>query len=533
MEWHTSESLRPVLLDGEELRLDEWRRFGQLRTIKDGPNRAIYRAQLPNLDLHIKQYRLRGLRSRIREMLRANKAHREFELAAEIRSRGISTPEPVAWGLERNGFGRSAGWLITRTVAGKSLLELMTANDIRCHSFTQHLAAFVAQLHDAGIVQTDFHPGNILVNLNSNPPQFALLDLHGVRLRGNCSWIERRENLVVFNRYFSLRASRSERLRFWRSYVAATRNCRIPNPNPASREIERLTLVSNRSFWAARDRRSLVTNRYYRRVSRNGFRGIVVSDLGGDTVDSILRNPETVFQNQDALIKDGRSSTVAACTVTIGGKSLLAIFKRFNAVDARDPWLALIRRSPVMRSWVFGQGLRERCLPTARPLAVLHRYRNGLSSESYLLTEKIGDAVELRTWVDSKPDRVELADRIAALGRLIRQLHTRGLAHRDLKAANLLTSKKGGDHRFWFIDLVGVRRLNRVGSRRRAQNLSRLLASFAKHPSLTLSDRLRFLRAYMAWGLRGKSGWKSWWRRISDFADEKMERNRRSGRPLF
>jgi tRNA A-37 threonylcarbamoyl transferase component Bud32 len=536
-----SDELRCTLLDRGELRLDEWRWTGQLTTIKDGPNRAIYRVQLSSLDLHIKQYRPRGFRSRIREMLRTNKAQQEFQRAAEIRSRGIATPEPLAWGLERTGFGQSAGWLITRTMPGTSLLELFSrhsragGNDgaSRAYEFTQNLAAFIARLHDAGVVQTDFHPGNILVDLDSEPPRFALLDLHGVRVGEPCAWAERRENLIIFNRYFSLRASRSDRLRFWRAYVAAVCACEIPTPEQLSREIERLTLRSNRQFWTARDRRSLVSNRYFRRVSKDGLRGIVVSDLDTTTTHAILSNPDSALANSDLLIKKGRSSTVADFSASVGGRSMPAILKRFNAIDARDPWLALIRRSPVMRSWVNGHGLRERCLPTARPLAVLHRYRNGLQCESYLLTEKIVNVVELRAWLDSNPGRCTLADRIAALGRLIRQLHTRGLAHRDLKAANLLTSTSSDDHRFWFIDLVGVQRMSRIGARQRAQNLARLQVSFANHPAITRTDRVRFLRAYMAWGLRGKSGWKRWWRRIDAAALAKFERNRRSGRPIF
>jgi hypothetical protein len=115
---------------------------------------------------------------------------------------------------------------------------------------------------------------------------------------------------------------------------------------------------------------------------------------------------------------------------------------------------------------------------------------------------------------------------------LIRQLHTRGLAHRDLKAANILTSDTAGDARFWFIDLVGVTRPGRVSARLRAQNLARLNASFIAHPLVTQRDKLRFLRAYLAWNLRGKGGWKRWWRRIECATRAKVERNRRSGRPL-
>jgi serine/threonine protein kinase len=119
-----------------------------------------------------------------------------------------------------------------------------------------------------------------------------------------------------------------------------------------------------------------------------------------------------------------------------------------------------------------------------------------------------------------------------ALARLIRQMHRRGLSHRDLKAANILTSERPRDARFWFIDLVGVRRHARVGGRRKVQNLARLHASFVGHPLLTRTEKLRFLRSYLEVGIRGKGGWKSWWRKIDAATRAKQERNARTGRPL-
>jgi hypothetical protein len=114
-------------------------------------------------------------------------------------------------------------------------------------------------------------------------------------------------------------------------------------------------------------------------------------------------------------------------------------------------------------------------------------------------------------------------------------LHHRHLSHRDLKAANLLVSPAaggGGGDEVWFIDLVGVRRQRKLRRRRRLQNLARLHASFRSHPGLTRTDKLRFLRAYLQWGLRGRLGWKRWWHQVEEATEEKVERNRRSGRPL-
>ena len=44
----------------------------------------------------------------------------------------------------------------------------------------------------------------------------------------------------------------------------------------------------------------------------------------------------------------------------------------------------------------FGASLRDRWLPTPRPLAVFHRHRGGLPAEGYVLTEMVPDPAPLR-----------------------------------------------------------------------------------------------------------------------------------------
>src|SRR5206468_3387810 len=118
------------------------------------------------------------------------------------------------------------------------------------------LGAFVARLHAAGVFHHDLHPGNVLVRWPSDgPPAFALIDLHAVRLPSigrSIHWRDCEQNLVIFNRYFILRASRTDRLRFWQAYAAALGRV-VPAPNgQTARVIEGLTWASNRTFWRER-----------------------------------------------------------------------------------------------------------------------------------------------------------------------------------------------------------------------------------------------------------------------------------------
>ena len=64
------------------------------------------------------------------------------------------------------------------------------------------------------------------------------------------------------------------------------------------------------------------------------------------------------------------------------------------------------------------------------------------------------------------------------------------------------------------------------------RNLARLNASFVHVPAVTRTDRLRFLRAYLVWGLHGSAGWKDWWNGVARATEAKVAKNRKSGRPL-
>jgi hypothetical protein len=378
-----------------------------------------------------------------------------------------------------------------------------------------------------------------------------------------------------------LRAERAARLRCFLAYLEACSPA-VPLGKLASslfaadpvRRLERLTLASNLRFWRQHDRRCLGTNRYFRRLRVGDLVGHAVADLDPEVLAPLLADPDGAFTRPGVrLLKDSPTSTVAEFDLPGPGGPRRVIYKRFAVGGWGDPWVSLFRQTPVLRSYVLGHGLRLRCLPTPRPLAVWQRKRRGLSHEGYLLTEKVPDAVDLLAFVNRLAElppaertsvRRRLIDQVA---RLIGALHHRHLSHRDLKAANLLVSgtpepgfrrdDSGSDggaaergartvaaafashdpvsrktFQVWFIDLVGVARHRKLRRYRRLQNLARLHASFHRHPGLTRTDKLRFLRVYLRWGLRGRFGWKRWWRQVEELTEAKVRRNLRRGRPL-
>jgi tRNA A-37 threonylcarbamoyl transferase component Bud32 len=466
--------------------------------------------------------------------------------------------------------GPRASYLLTRTLPDTVPLNAFLDDfppwdPQRRARFRQRLAkalgGLLAQIHDAGLTHDDLHPGNILLRLGGDDvPQLFLIDLHATRLGPPLSWPAARDNLVILNRWFALRCERSDRLRFWKAYQAA-RCGAVPGgsrPDPFTErtvvaDLERRTLRSNLRFWRDHDRQCFGGNRHFSEIRSGNISGYAVIGLDG-ALRPLLDDPDSPFLDPGArLLKNSRSSAVVEFDLATADGPCRVVYKRFAAGGGFDPLAALVRPTPALRSYVLGHSLRLRCLPTPRPLAVWHRYHRRLVAEGYLLTEKIPDAVDLRTFVErlaAAGERTRLRCLIDQVARLVRLLHQRHLSHRDLKAPNLLISPVpavitsrgiaplggkavgGGVDQVWFIDLVGVRRHGKLGRRRRVQNLTRLHASFLDHPGVTRTDKLRFLRTYLIWGVRGRHGWKRWWHQVEEATRAKVQRNLRNGRPL-
>lgn len=550
--WEVLPERSEQLLGPAGLRLDEWLQAGQAQIIKHGPNRTVYRVTLPGLRFYLKHNRLPDTRAWLRGLVRPAKARIEFRRAIAVAARDVPTIVPIALGERDTPSGPGDSFLITLSLDDaepvNAFLEstLATFAPLRQVLVRQRIACklgeMLARLHDAGIVHHDLHPGNLLVRLDANDqPSLYLIDLHAVRLGRPLCWRASRDNLVILNRWFVLRASRTDRLRFWRAYCRA--RPRILNPadgtpraNELALDLERRTWLSNLRFWRSRDQRCLEANRHYQPLHSPTAQGHAVRDFDPSILESFLTDPDAPFrQDGSKLLKDSRSSTVAELQLPINGVLRPVIYKRFRVTAWSDPLVTLLRRPAALRSWMFGQGLRERGLPSPRPLLVLHRHRGGLAYEGYLLTEKICDAQDLHQFmaslnaVASSERRVLLRRRIDQVAQLIRELHRRQLSHRDLKASNLLLTAKNG---LWLIDLVGIVDYARLPRSRRVQNLARLHASFHRSDLLTRTDKLRFLRVYLQWGLFGKDGWKRWWQAIEQATQAKVRKNLRSGRPL-
>lgn len=526
------------------------------RLVKANLARRIYRLSLGAEWVYLKESRVVGWRGWLRECLRLPKARLEFENSLRLQNLGIATIEPLAWGCE------SRWWPGTSYFLSRGLPQAVTLRDFLTQTFTklpprrqihlrrhlaQSLGALLAQMHEQGVIHSDLHPGNLLLDMTEeHRPRLILVDLHNVQFQVQpLSWPASRTNLVLLNRWFQLRTHRTDRLRFWQAYCrgrlswaklsAAEKRRRIA-------EVEVSTLRSNQRLWLARRKRYSRPNRHCQRVIQENRRGLAVRELPAVIVQYWMQQVDAwIDQARQAqapapgwcssqegvtirLLKDGPEGTVLAVQQDgLDGPGEVVI-KRFGLRRWYEVVQHLLRCSAVWRAWFQGFAVLDRGLPTPRPLAIWHRCFWGLPTHGYLVTEYLPDAVPLQ----KRPDLV----RLDLLACVLRLLHDRGLCHRDLKGDNILVTAQGEPV---LIDLVGVRSLHSVSIRRRIKDLMRLNVSFLGHHLVRNSQRLRFLRAYASYppALWSRSSdrireWKKWWKRIKQKSLEKLKRWKRS-----
>jgi Ser/Thr protein kinase RdoA (MazF antagonist) len=558
--WWVRPDWRSALLGSKGLKLEEWRSGGRLSTVKEGPQRVVYRADLPEGGVFIKHFLVPGWREMFRQWFRRGKGRNEAKRAAKLAAIGVPTIVPIALGEQRRRNFLFENYLITAAIPETVPLDEFVQDILpgflepRRTRIRQELsvalAELTARLHDAGFLHTDFHPGNLLVRLDDGDhPRLAMIDLDALRLRRRIGWREAQANLALLNHYFWLRSGRTDRQRFVTAYVRA-RRVAPPDPHGFARGIEVATRAWAERLWRRWGRRCQSTNKYFKTFWCKGAWGVAARALDRDIMRTLLDDPDGPFSwPNTVLLKDSRTTTVAEVTLPVRGGGIRVIYKRFNRKKWLDPFLCVFRPSRAWRAWQAGQDLASRAVATPRNLAVIGRLDGGpkafrldwLPRDTYLVTVKaqpsitLGDyARDVMPTLDPVDCRAQLRRLIPALARLVRTLHERSLSHRDLKAANILIEgdPAAAEPRLSLIDLVGVQLRFPTPNDRIVQNLARLQISLGNVSGRTRTDALRFLHAYVPRAFARREDWKDLWRAVEARCHRKEEQNRRRGRAL-
>jgi len=157
--------------------------------------------------------------------------------------------------------------------------------------------------------------------------------------------------------------------------------------------------------------------------------------------------------------------------------------------------------SPAHREWHTALRTIERGISTFKPLAVGTLRRFGLPVASYLVSREVDHARPLKDYL---LDRIHRDDRsgweagkaiTCSLARFVRELHRRGVLHRDFHWGNILIDARDLAHIRWYLmDLHRIQLKRRLRDRDRIANLASLGTAFRCTSRKT--ERLRFLMHY-------------------------------------
>ncbi|TVR88777.1 MAG: Kdo domain containing protein [Saprospirales bacterium] len=118
--------------------------------------------------------------------LRKSKARRSFEYAKKLLALGINTPEPMAYGEERNFWGLNKSYYLSEHLTGQFSIRqpLEQKNFTNREEILRQFTRFTFHLHEKRVWFLDHSPGNTLVREDSNGQyQFFLVDINRMQFK--------------------------------------------------------------------------------------------------------------------------------------------------------------------------------------------------------------------------------------------------------------------------------------------------------------------------------------------------------------
>ncbi len=535
--------------------------------IKRNAAREVWRVRVEGQDYFAKLYRETGLSGKIRSLFRGTGCKLEWRASRHALKHQIATVDPIAYGeVGLRGLG-GPGIFITHGLPQALPLneywqrKVLTAPLSRrrevVNAVIEAAATAVARAHQFGFHHRDLHAGNLLATEEPDGrPRVVFVDLHNVRVGRRVPDDSAIRNLAQLNQWFRLRATRTDRLRFQRFYMAfreelSRRTGSGPSIQLSSRDfveaLERAARRHARALWAKRDRVAMRNGKYFCHVkARGGWRGHAFLRAKHPSPHSRasrmhfapsqwrnwLSHPKDLIRrDRPGVIKDSHSAYVGRTHLPTQDGPLEVIVKQGRRRTFFKRISRLFAPSRNLQSWKKGYQLLNRDLPTARPLAVLERRRFGLLRDSVLLTEALPGARDFDTFLrldllhaNAETVRKAKSRLLEALVRLIKDMQQKGFAHRDFKAANLMVQYEpasGEPPRLTLVDLDGLSLRRELSWEERLRPIVRLNVSMDEAKIVTRTDRLRFLKAYLIGPGRSDANWKEVWRQIQSLSDRK------------
>ena len=235
----------------------------------------------------------------------------------------------------------------------------------------------------------------------------------------------------------------------------------------------------------------------------NGFSGRAMASSKSDNVFSkadwidCLCQPQSLFEETETILKTQGLNCVAVKKLIIGSKQIKVVIKHHHNEKGLRNFFRSLQPGKSIRNFKTAIKLINCNIPTAMPLAAIHKRENFLTKESIYITEYFENSCSLYDFANEKTNfksRKEVCHQVADLLAL---LCKNGLWHRDAKASNFLVCKDNDEqYRVVLVDMDGIKRNIFQKSKNQLRCLWQLAASVMNVPCVNRSDYLRVFTAY-------------------------------------
>jgi tRNA A-37 threonylcarbamoyl transferase component Bud32 len=358
-----------------------------------------------------------------RELARENQGH---QLATQA---GVNLPELIFSVDEPAGCCAIAYQYIENAVPFPNKNKMLAKH-------VDELLHLVATLHNAGVFQSDFHLGNVLIADNS----LYLIDLASVENNKGSESLSKRQsltNLATLSVQFKPKQQQVLIHRLQQYYLA--RGWEF-----YKQEQDQFTNYINKAW---QKRKTIYLKKRFRNCTMTAYRKSFYQEYGFrrsffDKVGKEFINEIDNLVSNGTVLKDGNSTTVSQ--VNYAGKKL--VIKRYNIKGFWHFLRRCYRPSRAAVSWRNGNLLQLLGIATPKPLGFVEQRFGPFRKVAYLICEH-SKGRELSAVFNGR-DPSE--DELSRLKDIFLILNSYQISHGDLKATNLLLTKKG---KFHLIDL--------------------------------------------------------------------------------
>ena len=512
----------------------------ECRVIKDNNVRVSMILPLKEKEKHlfVKRYKCRGITDKIKYFFISSKVSAEWKNMHAFLDRGISVARPLAKGEHRKYNLLQDSYLFTQAlVHALPLRDYITKIQDQSDSneafrsrreVISAVAQVVSAIHEEGFFYRDLHAGNILVDTSDDGTLVIYpIDFHKVwHFYKLPVWMRVRDLAQLKN---SVSATAGDQWRFLKEYTRQSPSFKTPLKEFAGR----INNKASQLWWVhlkSRTKRCIVESSEFSVRKTSGGSLYYRKIFSEDQIREIVRQYDTErLSSQRTILKETVKELVSILTLSTHE----GIHPKFLIKESRFAGLgkSLIRtfiRSRAMRSWIAARGLLVRGIKTPVSFALIEDKRLGLLKRTLLISAFIEDAYELNDYVlerfgTTKNHRDAFKERfIGALAQRLRELHSKGIYHADLKSNNILVTEPDvNSWDFYFIDLDRVFFTQKLSFEQRANNLAQVNASVAD--CISPADRLKFFRIY-AEGTPRMGQRKQYFKRIQEIGRQKNTR---------